>query len=117
MYNQKEVKMGKTFGQVKAGDEVYVINGNNVDFAKVQSTEEENTWRGHKVTVEIEDIHFYLSAEQSYIHDDMIGDIYCDVYEALREMKKRYNANVLDCKKSLDSLLLLEECLVCIRQN
>lgn len=109
--------MSKTFGQVKAGDEVYVIKGNNVEFVKVQSTEAKDTWHGQEVIVEIEDIHFPLSAEQSSINDDMIGDIYCDVYEAVREMKKRYNANIIECKKSLDSLLLLEECIPAYRQN
>lgn len=116
MYNQKEVKMSKTFGQVKAGDEVYVIKGNDVEFVKVQSTEAD-TWDGKKVIVEIEDIHFPLPAEQSSINDDMIGDIYCDVYEAVREMKKRYNANIIECKKALDSLLLLEECIPAYRKN
>lgn len=113
--------MSKTFGQLKAGDEVYVIKGNDVEFVKVQSTEVKDTWDGQKVIVEIEDIHFPISAEQSSIHDDMISgihcDIYCDVYEACREMKKRYNANVITCKQSLDSLLLLEECIPAYRKN
>lgn len=109
--------MSKTFGQLKAGDEVYVINGNDVKFVKVQSTEVKDTWDGQTVIVEIEDIHFPLSAEQSSINDDMIGDIYCDVYEAVREMKMRYNANIIECKKTLDSLLLLEECIPAYRKN
>ncbi len=108
--------MSKTFGQLKAGDEVYVLNGNNVEFVKVQSTEVD-TRHSQMVTVEIEDSPFYLSAMLSSIHDNMIGDIYCDVYEACREMKKRYNANVIVCKQSLDSLLLLEECIPAYRKN
>lgn len=113
--------MSKTFGQLKAGDEVYVIKGNDVEFVKVQSTEVKDTWDGQKVIVEIEDIHFPLSAEQSSFNDDTIGgihrDIYCDIYEAVREMKKRYNANIIECKKSLDSLLLLEECIPRYHKN
>ena len=111
--------MSKTFGQLKAGDEVYVINGNNVKFVKVQSTEAD-TRHSQMVTVEIEDIHFYLHAEQSFIRDEGINrsdDIYCDVYEAWREMKKRYNANVIECKKSHDSLLLLESCIPRYHKN
>ena len=112
--------MSKTFGQLKAGDEVYVIKGNDVEFVKVQSTEAD-TRHSQMVTVEIEDIHFYLPAEHSSIHDDTIGgihrDIYCDIYEAVREMKKRYNANIIECKKSHDSLLLLEECIPAYRKN
>jgi hypothetical protein len=110
----------KTFGQLKAGDEVYVIKGNDVEFVKVQSTEVD-TRHSQMVTVEIEDIHFYLSAVLSSIHEYMISgiycDIYCDVYEAIREMKKRYNANVITCKQSLDSLHLLEECIPAYRKN
>lgn len=109
--------MSKTFGQLKAGDEVYVIKGNDVEFVKVQSTETKDTWHGQAVIVEIENIHFPLSAEQSSFNDDMIGDVYCDVYEAVRAMKKRYNANIIECKKTHDSLLLLEECIPAYRKN
>jgi hypothetical protein len=106
--------MSKTFGQLKDGDDVYVIKGNSVDIVKAKCEEESY---GEIVFAEIKGTHFFLWENDSSVDDDEIGDIYCDVYEAFREMKKRYNANVITCKQSLDSLHLLEECIPAYRKN
>ncbi len=106
--------MSKTFGQLKDGDDVYVIKGNSVDIVKAKCEEESY---GEIVFAEIKGTHFFLWENDSSVDDDEIGDIYCDVYEAFREMKKRHDANIKACSASQEALFTLEECIPAYRKN
>lgn len=76
--------MSKTFGQLRAGDEVYIIKGSDVEIVKVQSTE---VAIRQYVLITIGDTEYSLPIDLSSFYDDMFGDIYCDIDEAMRTMQ------------------------------
>ena len=82
---RKEVTMSKTFRQLRAGDEVYVINGSNVDIIRLSVAEppptDNYTW------VIFDDYEYSVYSDSTSFYDDMVGDIYCDIDEAMRKMQ------------------------------
>ena len=99
--------MSKTFGQLKAGDEVYVINGCNVDIVKVSVAEPSQMSEGY-VCVTINDYDFTIPSLRTQFYDDMVGDIYCNIDEAMRNMQEICANALHNYKCAIGSLNLLE---------
>ena len=78
--------MSKTFRQLRAGDEVYVIKGSNVEITKV-STAEPSPTEKHYTWVVFDDYEYSVYSDSTSFYDDMVGDIYCDIDEAMRKMQ------------------------------
>lgn len=98
--------MSKTFGALRAGDEVYVIKGSNVKIVKVQSTEVATR---QKVYITIEDRCFLLSIDQLSVYDDVVDNIYIsDIDEAIKRMKEICENALHDYLCARSSLNLLE---------
>ena len=97
--------MGKTFGQLKAGDEVYIINGNSVEIVKVESVE---VALRRYVLITIGDTEYSLPIDLPSFYDDMVGDIYCDIDDAMRKMQDICAKALHDYREASGSLNLLE---------
>ena len=105
---KKEKKtMSKTFGQLKAGDEVYVIIGSNVDIVEVSVVEPSPTEK-HYTWVVFDDNEYSIHSDWTSFYDDMVGDIYCDINEAMRKMQEICAKALHDYKCASGSLNLLE---------
>lgn len=106
--------MSKTFKKLKDGDDVYVIKGNSVEIVKAKCEEEPY---GEIVFAEIKGTYFFLWEDDTSVYDNKIGHIYCDVHEAFRKMKKKYDANLKACSDSREALLTLEACIPAYRKQ
>lgn len=78
--------MSKTFGQLKAGDKVYVINGSNVDIIRLSVAEPSPTDKNYTWVI-FDDYEYSVYSDSTSFYDDMVGDIYCDIDEAMRKMQ------------------------------
>jgi hypothetical protein len=96
--------MSKTFGQLKAGDEVYVINGDNVDIVNVQSTEIVR----QSMLINIVDEYYSLPLDWTSFYEEQVGNIYCDIDEAMRKMQEICANALHNYKCASGSLNLLE---------
>jgi hypothetical protein len=99
--------MSKTFGQLKAGDEVYVIIGSNVDIVEVSVVEPSPTEK-HYTWVVFDDNEYSIHSDCTSFYDDMLGDIYCDINEAMRKMQEICAKALHDYKSASGALNLLE---------
>ena len=98
--------MSKTFGELRAGDEVYVIKGSNVEIVKVQGTEVATR---QKVYITIEDRCFLLSVDQLSVYDDVVDNIYIsDIDEAIKRVKEICENALHDYKEASGALNKLE---------
>jgi len=99
--------MSKKFGRIKAGDDLYIIKGCNVEIVKVQSAEL-NTAKT-AVFIISEECDFSVYAKQSSCHYGMkIGDIYCDIDDAMRRMQDSCAKAFHDYKEASGALNKLE---------
>ena len=94
--------MSKTFGQLKAGDEVYIIKGSNVEIVKVQST----ATKQYHTYIKIDGWTYKIPVGVTF-HSDR-GDIYCDIDDAIKIMKERCEKALHDYREASGSLNLLE---------
>ena len=99
--------MSKTFGDLKAGDDLYIIKCCNVKIVKVQSAELNTA----KIAVFIisEECDFLVHAKQSSCHYGMkTGDIYCDIDDAMRAMQDICAKALHDYREASGALNKLE---------
>lgn len=73
----------KTFGELRVGEEVYLISEGNVEIVSVQSAQID----GKRIFVRMGDAEYSLPLDASSIYDIMMGDIYCDINEAMRKLQ------------------------------
>lgn len=99
--------MSKTFGDLKVGDEVYVIIGSNVDIVEVSVVEPSPTEK-HYTYVVFGDNEYSVYSDSTSSYDDMVGDIYCDIDEAMRKMQEIRDTAWYDFQCASGSLNLLE---------
>jgi len=97
--------MSKTFGELRAGDEVYVIKGSNVDIVNVECTEASSS---QYVFITIGDTKYSMPADLSSFYVDPMGDIYCDIDEAMRRMQKICANALHKYREAIGALNLLE---------
>lgn len=95
--------MSKTFGQLKAGDEVYVIKGSDVEIAKVQST----ATKQYHTFIKIDGWTYRVIADDTSSHNDR-GDIYSDIDEAMKAMKEICAKALHDYREASGALNKLE---------
>ena len=95
--------MSKTFGQLKAGDEVYVIKGSNVEIVKVQST----ATKQYHTYIKIDGWTYRVIAADSISYNDR-GEIYCDIDEAMRKMQDICAKALHDYREASGALNKLE---------
>jgi len=96
--------MSKTFGDLKAGDEVYIIKGCNVEIVKVQITRATSIQGG--VFMTIEDMDYILPINKSSF--SMIKEFYCDIDDAIKTMKERCESALQNYKRASGALNKLE---------
>lgn len=98
--------MNKTFGQLKAGDEVYVIKGCNVEIAKVK-----------RVRVAFKQYVLFTAGDEEYTMPvdlssfcDMASSdiIYCDIDDAMRRMQDICAKALHDYREASGALNKLE---------
>ena len=99
--------MSKTFRQLRAGDEVYVIKGSNVEITKVSTAEPSQTEK-HYTWVVFDDYEYSVYSDSTSFYDDMVGDIYCDIDEAMRKMQDICAKALHDYREASGALNLLE---------
>lgn len=95
--------MSKTFGQLKAGDEVYVINGNSVEIVKAQST----ATKQYHTYIKIDGWTYRVITDDTSFHNDR-GDIYCNIDDAIKTMKEKCENALHDYREASDALNNLE---------
>ena len=103
---RKEVTMSKTFGQLKAGDNVYVINGSNVDIIRLSVAEPSPTDKNYTWVI-FDDYEYSVYSDSTSFYDDMVGDIYCDIDEAMRKMQDICAKALHDYRESIPKGLAL----------
>lgn len=95
--------MSKTFGQLKANDEVYIIKGSNVEIAKVLVAEDGKfTW------VTFGGIGRKIPSDLIAYHNPILGDMYCDIDEAIKKMKSILERALHNYRCASGALNLLE---------
>ena len=77
--------MNKTFGELRAGDEVYVINGSAVEIVKVSVAAPSKL--GHTL-IRVSGCVFPVPSLRVQFYIDMVGDIYSDIDDAMKVMKE-----------------------------
>lgn len=98
--------MSKTFGDLKAGDEVYVINGSDVKIVKVQITRATSIQGG--VFMTIEDMDYILPINKSSFSACLIKEFYCNIDDAIKTMKERCESALQNYKRASGALNKLE---------
>ena len=96
--------MSKTFGRIKAGDEVYIIKGCDVKIAKVQST----ATKQYHIFIKIDGWTYRIPADSTSFYNDMVGDIYCDIDDVINTIKERCEIALHDYKEASGALNKLE---------
>lgn len=99
--------MSKTFGELRAGDEVYIIKGSKVEIAKVSVAEPSPTDK-HYTWIVFDDYEYSVCSDSSSFYDDMVGDIYCDIDDAIKIMKERCEKALHDYREASGALNKLE---------
>ena len=97
----------KTFGQLKAGDEVYVIKGSDLKIVKVSkdvtpSPIEKCVW------VMFGCIGRSMPSDLTSYHNYVLGDVYSDIDDAMRRMQDICAKALHDYREASGSLNLLE---------
>lgn len=101
--------MSKTFGQLKAGDDLYIIKGSNVEIVKVQSAELNTAKTAVFIIIISEERDFSVYAHLSSCHYGMkTGDIYSDIDEAIKAMKEICEKALHDYREASGALNKLE---------
>lgn len=77
--------MIKTFGKLHAGDEVYVIKGNSVEIVKVSVAATRSN--SADTLLRMSGCVFHVPAVHVQFYNEAIGDIYCNIDEAMRAMQ------------------------------
>jgi hypothetical protein len=95
--------MSKTFRQLRAGDEVYVINGSDVEIVKVQSTD----IKQYNIFIKIDGWTYRVPADVTSSHNDR-GDIYCNIDDAMRKMQDICAKALHDYREASGALNKLE---------
>ena len=96
--------MSKTFGELKVGDEVYVIKDNDVKICKVVDCARDTS----------DAIGFTCIAlgngEYCALPNDQtsFGNIYCDIDDAIRKMQYICDKTLQDYQKAMGALYILE---------
>lgn len=86
--------MSKTFGQLGAGDEVYIIKDDcSLEIAKVTKVEPSPFNKEYRLVV-INGIGYTVSSFRYHFRDCMECNVYCDIDDAMRKMQD-ICANVL----------------------
>lgn len=104
---KEKMTMSKIFGELRAGDEVYVIIGSNVEIVKVKSAEPSPRERGYTF-LEFENNVYSLPSDWKSLYDDVEGDIYCDIDEAIKAMKEICEKALHNYREASDALNKLE---------
>lgn len=102
--------MSKTFGQLKANDKVYIIKDDcSVEIVKVTKAvpSQMSEWY---VRVTINDYDFTIPSLRTQFYDVWVGDVYCNIDDAIKTMKERCESALQNYKRASGSLNLLESC-------
>lgn len=97
----------KKFKDLKSGDKVFIINGSDVEIVKVSVAEPSPTDKNYTWVV-IGDYEYSVYSDSTSFYDDMIGDIYCDIDDAMRRMQDICAKALHDYRKASGALNLLE---------
>lgn len=95
--------MSKTFGQLKAGDEVYIIKGSEVEIVKVQS----KVTKQYHTFIKIDGWTYRVITDDTSFHNDR-GDIYCNIDDAIKTMKEKCENALQNYREASGALNLLE---------
>lgn len=98
--------MSKTFGQLKAGDEVYVIKGNSVEIVKVSVAATRSN--SADTLLRMSGCVFHVPAVHVQFYNEVIGDIYCDIDDAIRKMQEVCATILHDYREASGALNKLE---------
>lgn len=98
--------MSKTFGQLKAGDEVYVINGSNVEIVKVSVAATRSN--SADTLLRMSGCVFHVPSILDEFYHEVIGDIYCNIDDAMRRMQDICAKALHDYKEASGALNKLE---------
>ena len=98
--------MIKTFGQLRAGDEVYVIKGNSVEIVKVSVAATRSN--SADTLLRMSGCVFHVPAVHVKFYHEAIGDIYCDIDEAIKTMKEKCEKALHDYREASGALNKLE---------
>lgn len=99
--------MNKTFGQLKAGDEVYIINGSRVDIVRLSVAEPSPTDK-HYTWIVFDDYEYSVYSDSSSFYDELVGDTYCDIDDAMRRMQDICAKALHDYREASGALNKLE---------
>lgn len=99
--------MSKTFGELRAGDEVYIIKGCNAKIVKAlvaepSPTEEKETW------LSLGGFLHSIPSELSLFFGTTDGDIYCNIDDAMRRMQDICAKALHDYREASGALNKLE---------
>jgi hypothetical protein len=93
------------FGHLRVGDEVYIVNGNSVEIAKVQKVVASKD----NMFVTFGDTEYLLPIlSPSLCNFYKVGDIYCDIDGAIKVMEKALEKALYDYKCASGALNKLE---------
>ena len=98
--------MSKTFGQLKAGDEVYVIKGCDVEIVNVSVAAKR--CNGADTLLRMSGCVFHVPAVHVQFYNEAIGDIYCDIDDAMRKMQDICAKALHDYREASGALNKLE---------
>lgn len=98
--------MSKTFGKLRAGDEVYVIKGNSVEIVKVSVAA--TRYNSADTLLRMSGCVFHVPAVHVKFYHEAIGDIYCDIDEATKRMQDICAKALHDYKEASGALNKLE---------
>lgn len=98
--------MSKTFGQLKANDKVYIIKDDcSVEIVKVERVE---VALRRYVLFTAGYSKYTLPIDLSSFHEGEIGDIYCDIDDAMRKMQDICAKALHDYREASGALNKLE---------
>lgn len=99
--------MSKTFGQLKANDKVYIIKDDcSVEVVKVKIKPSQMS-EGY-VEVRINDWEFTIPSLRIQFYDIGVGDVYCNIDDAIKTMKERCENALQNYKRASGALNKLE---------
>ena len=98
--------MSKTFRQLRAGDEVYVIKGCDVEIVNVSVAATRSN--SADTLLRMSGCVFHVPAVHVQFYNEAIGDIYCDIDEAMRKMQDICAKALHDYKEASGALNKLE---------
>lgn len=100
--------MSKTFGQLRANDKVYIIKDDcSAEIAKITKVVPSQMAEGY-VRVTINDYDFTIPSLRVQFYDIWVGDVYCNIDDAIKTMKERCENALQNYKRASGALNLLE---------